>query len=216
MVLGHELHENATMDFDCKCKRARFIDSSTSIRETFKFAENQQVLRAVQVYSCDFYGSMLWNLYGDQAGKFYRCWNTCVKLSWDVPRSTHTYFVDNLLSCGFPSIRQQILTRYVKFYRTLLKSPSKEVAVVAKIVAANANTTTGSNLLNIRLETRLCIKTSPIHKFKEVLSNPKPVPSTDMWRINLLPKYLEIRKNLQLQCENTKFIDGLIESLCIN
>ena len=133
------------MDFDCKCKRARFIDSSTTIRETFKFAENEQVLRPVQIYSCDFYGSMLWDLYGDQAAKFFRCWNTCVKLCWDVPRSTHNYFVDNFLSCGFSSIRQQILTRYVKFYRTLVKSPSKEVAVLAKIVGCNANYNTNSH-----------------------------------------------------------------------
>ena len=114
--LGHELHEDANMDFDCKIKRARFIDNSTTIRETFKFAECEQVLRAVQIYSCDFYGSMLWNLYGEQTAKYFRCWNTCTKLCWDVPRNTHTYFVDNFLSWGFPSIRQQILTQYVKFY----------------------------------------------------------------------------------------------------
>ena len=139
-----------------------------------------------------------------------------MKLSWEVPRGTHTYFVDNLLSCGFPSIRQQILTRYVKFYRTLLKSPSKEVAVVAKIIGDNANTKTGSNLLSIRLETRLSVRTSPIVKFKETLNSPKPGPAIDMWRINLLEKYIHVRNNLQLRCEDTKFIDGLIETLCTN
>jgi hypothetical protein len=97
-----------------------------------------------------------------------------------------------------------------------VNSPSKEVAVLAKIIGANANYNTGSNLLNIRLETKLCTRTTPIQKFKEVLSSPKPVPETDIWRLNLLSKYLEIRKNLQLQCEGTKFIDGLIESLCTN
>ena len=37
-----------------------------------------------------------------------------------------------------------------------------------------------------------------------ILSSPKPFPLSDICRLNLLPKYLQIRKNLQLQCENTK------------
>ena len=134
--LGHELHEDANLDFDCRRKRAIFIDNSLSIRETFKFANEEQVLKAVQTYCCDFYGSMLWNLYGEQAGQFYRCWNTCTKLCWELPRSTHTYFVDNILSCGFSSIRQQVINRYGKFFRFLLASPSKEVAVISRIVAS--------------------------------------------------------------------------------
>ena len=36
--LGHEVHEDANLDFDCGSKRAIFIDRSLSIRETFKFA----------------------------------------------------------------------------------------------------------------------------------------------------------------------------------
>ena len=104
--LGHELHQDANMSHDCKVKRAKFIDTSTTIRETFSFADPQQIFNAVQIYCCDFYGSMLWNLYGEEAGKFFRCWNTCVKMCWGVPRNTHVYFVDHLLSCGFPSIRQ--------------------------------------------------------------------------------------------------------------
>ena len=99
-------------------------------------------------------------------------------------------------------------------YRSLLKSPSKEVAVVAKIVGANATTNTGSNLLNLFLETRLCTRLSPLYKFKGILSKPTQVPPTDIWRINLLSKYLQIRKELLLYCEDTKYIDGLIETLC--
>ena len=36
--LGHELHKDGNMDYDCKLKRGRFIDSSTDIREKYKFA----------------------------------------------------------------------------------------------------------------------------------------------------------------------------------
>ena len=204
------------MEYDCKCKRARFIDTSTSIRETFAFADNEQILRAIQIYCCNFYGSMLWNLYGEQAAKFFRCWNTCTKLCWNLPRNTHVYFVDALLSCGFSSIRQQVLTRYVNFFRSLVSSPSKEVAVIAKIVGKNASTVTGNNLLNIHLETKLCTRTAPVYLFKNKLSEPTPVPPADAWRINLLQKYVMIRQDQLLHCEDTTYIDALIMNLCSN
>lgn len=212
--LGHELHQDASMDYDCKCKRAIFIDKSTTIRESFGFANEEQILSAIKVYCCDFYGSMLWNLYSEQTEKYFRCWNTCVKLCWDLPRSTHTYFVDSFLSHGLPSIRQQILARYPKFYSSLLTSPSKEVAVMARIVGCNASTTTGSNLLNIFLETRLCPKTKPFQKLCDTLLQPKDIPPTEEWRIALLEKYLSIRKIQTLSCENTSFIDKYIGNLC--
>ena len=212
--LGHELHENANMDHDCKCKKARFIDNSTTTRETFSFADPQQVLNAVQIYCCDFYGSMLWDLYGTQAEQFYRCWNMCVKLSWDLPRSTHVIFVNHLLACGFPSIRQQVLTRYVKFFRSLLSSPSKEVAVVSRIVGSDASTNTGKNLLNMFLETKLKPMSSPLHLFYESILKPADIPTSDTWRLNLLSKYLKIRQDQLISCEDTSYIDTLISCLC--
>jgi hypothetical protein len=134
--LGHKLHQDCSMDYDSKCKRGCFIESSSSTRETFKFARPDQILQVIQVHCFDMYGSMLLNLYGKQAEQYYRCWNTCVKLCWDVPRSTHTYFL-GLLAKDFRTIRQQILDRYVGFYRSLLNSPCKEVAVISIILGLN-------------------------------------------------------------------------------
>ena len=102
------------------------------------------------------YGSMIWDLFGDQAGQFYR-WNTCVKLCWNVPRSTHTYFIDNLLATEFRTIRQQVMSRYAGFYQSLLNSPSREVVIVSRMVGRNVSTNTGSNLFNIAKETNIDI-----------------------------------------------------------
>ena len=118
----------------------------------FDFAGPPEILKAVKLFVGSHYGSMLWDLFGEEAGKFFRCWNTCTKLCWNLPRNTSVYFVENLLSCGIPSIRQQVLTRYVKFYRSLRDSPSKEVAVISRIVGTNASSNTGRNMLNITLE----------------------------------------------------------------
>ena len=122
--LGHELSQDCSLDLDAKIKRAGFIDRSTAVRETFSFADPVQVISAVGTYCGDHYGSMLWPLYGEAAQRYYRCYNTCVKLAWGCPRSTHTFYVRHLLAQGVVPIRTQILSRYVKYVQTLLKGAS--------------------------------------------------------------------------------------------
>ena len=61
--LGHEIHQDCNMDYDLNCKRGIFIENTTAIRETFSFADPPQILRAIQIYCCDLYGAMLWNLF---------------------------------------------------------------------------------------------------------------------------------------------------------
>ena len=58
--IGLELQEDGTMKHDARIKRGTFITRSTEIREMFKFAALTEVLKAVHVYTCDFYGAMLW------------------------------------------------------------------------------------------------------------------------------------------------------------
>ena len=183
------------MDYDCNCKRGRFIENSTAIREKFKFADPTQVLQAVQVHCCDLYGGMLWNLYGEKAEKLFRC--------WDAPRSTHTYFVDCLLAVNFKPLRQQALTRYVGFYSSLLSSPCKEVAVVSRIVGRNANTTTGRNLLNLQLETGLNASRNSVKKYKDHFQAiVESVPEIDVWRIPLLTNTVKTRLHQQLDIKS--------------
>ena len=167
-----------------------------------------------QFYCCDLYGAMLWNLYGVKAEQMFRCWKTCSKLCWDVPRGTHTYLVNNLLAVKLQPLRNQALSRYITFYRSLLSSPSKEVAVVARIVGRNSRTTTGLNLLNLRLETKLNPWTCSVKSFKDYFLEAEEVPEMERWRLPLLEKYLRIRDEQRVSCQDTEYIDGLISSLC--
>ena len=69
--LGHELNETGTMEYDTRIKRAQFISNSLEIRELFSFASPAEVIRALKVYSCSFYGSNLWELGSNMAEKVY-------------------------------------------------------------------------------------------------------------------------------------------------
>ena len=74
--LGHELHQSCTMEYDARRKRGILIRESSDTREMFGFANPDQVLSAVNVYTCQLYGAMLWDLFGEGAGQVYRSWNT--------------------------------------------------------------------------------------------------------------------------------------------
>ena len=89
---------------------------------------------------------MLWDLGSAQAEQYFKCWNTCVKLVYDIPRSTFTYLVEGYFAAGQTSLRNQVLSRYSGFFRNLLQSPSREVRVLARIVSSDPRSTTCVNL----------------------------------------------------------------------
>ena len=215
--LGHDLHETGTMDYDIRVKRAEFMSKSTEIRETFYFASPVEVLRAVKVFAGDFYGANLWQLSGSMADQVFHAWNTCIKLAWQVPRGTHTYFLERLLDCGISHVRHDILARYVTFFKSLRNSPSVEVSILAHIVARDARTTTGSNLQLIRELCGLDPWSCSSGKVKEVLGNRLvQVPTQDFWRLSYLGKLLEQRGESYYQMGDTSELTELIDSICVN
>ena len=172
--LGHKLSQDGTMATDAKIRRTRYIDKSIDIRDTFMFGRPKQVLRAIGKYCDDHYGLILWDLFDDYAGKYFRCWNTAVKVSWTCPRSTHNFLVTHLLGADFESIRSKILTRYVKFFKCLLKNKSPEVLLMAKLVKNDKSSVTGSNLEKIDRETGLKTLKLSSCQVKEALAPSDP------------------------------------------
>ena len=160
---------------------------------------------------------MLWDLYGVKAQQYFNTWNTCVKLCWDIPRATHTYFIDNFLAKDFKSFSTTIKTRYVKFFRSLRKSKSEEVRVLSELVGRDMGPTTGKNIAMLERETGLSPWTELPVKFSQKLAALKTqIPEQDLWRLEFLSKLLSERYNLSKQLIDTKYVSSLINSLCIN
>ena len=213
--LGHIIHESGTMDRDTRAKRSTFIDESVQIRETFGFANPCEVIKAVKVYCGSHYGSMLWDLGSPMADQYFSAWRTCVKLAWQLPRATHTYFVDHLLSSDLTSVRTDVLGRYGKFVRGLYASPSREVSVMCSIATKDVCTTTGRNLYLIQMETGLNpLQASAASVKAELGRRAAPVPDSDNWRLGYLAKLLEERGSVNYEGGETGHLTVLIESLC--
>ena len=87
------------------------------------------------------------------------------------------------------------------------------MAVIARVVMRDAKTTTGRNVLNLKIETSLDAFSAPLSKFRELFSSAR-VPALDHWKLYLLSKYLKLRDDLEMKCEDTNYINDLIDSLC--
>ena len=214
--LGHILSQDGSMTQDCLSKRAQYIDKTVDIRNMFSFADPTQVLTAVDKYTSDYYGAMLYDLYDDNTtGKYFRCWGTVVKLAWNCPRSTHRYLVNNLLAAGFTSTRIKIVSRYIKFFHSLLKSSSKEVQTLASISAQDKSSNTGGNLARIAEETGLNPWIADPSQVKQSLKkNEDPLPERDKCRVPYLSKLIHQRYEMEISGVDTKIICQQIDSLC--
>ena len=130
------------------------------------------------------------------------------------------YLVQNILACGIPSARVEILARFSNFFRNLRRSPSSEVAVLANIVGRDIRSTTGSNLklleecsgLNPWIYSSTRLKQELIDKEKI------EIPVQDSWRIGYLGKLLEQKQMYHYKGEKVMVnqVSELIDSICIN
>ena len=125
------------MEQDAKIRRAIFINRSVELREKLNFAYATEVLHALAVYCCDAYGAMLWPLASHSSQMYFRAWNTAVKLTHNVPRSTFTYLVEDFFAEKETSLRNQVTARYPGFIQSLLQSPCPEVRVLSRVAAAD-------------------------------------------------------------------------------
>ena len=219
--LGHEIHESGKMTYDAQVKRAQYIGKSVEVRESFGFASPPEVLTALNIYCTSYYGCLAgWDLGSAAAASFFSAQTVGVKLTWGVPRATHTYFVQQCLAPGATSARAEVLARLTGFYAGLRNSPSPEVRTVALLASRDLRTTTGSNIRKVEEASGLSVWTSTTPQIRSAVRSNElvPVPLEDMWRLPYLKRLLEQRLQYHYRGEKEKETQtqSLIDSLCVN
>ena len=206
------------MDLDTRMKRSKFISESVKVRENFHFASPVETLMVIKRKCSSLYGSMLWDLGGQSTEQVFKAWNTCVKLTWNVPRQTHTYFVDQLLSCGLSSLKSDVMSRYKGYLSSLQQSPSTEVSTLANMMSRDVRSVTGRNVKYLEDQTGVdCMSVSKTLFKNTLLANIVNPPESDLWRVKLLGKLLETRGEYYYwgYDEEMSNISDIINSLCI-
>jgi hypothetical protein len=211
--LGHEFHQSGTMDMDTKMHRGSFIGRCLEVQEAFAFAAPEEILSAVRLYCCDLYGGMLARLRGGPAQQLMNCWTTTVKDVWGLPRSTHTIYA-RWLGAAHVTIKEDLLSRWVKFYQSLLTGPSPEVAIVARMAAADVRSSTADNNRLILETTGLQAGAARPREVREELRR-RDRQMTDEERATAgeLCRLLELRAELHRRTANTDIITREINTL---
>ena len=218
--LGHTLHQDGTMVQDTREKRAQFIDTSVKIRECFHFAHPAEQILAVEKYCTAAYGSNLWDLGSPETKMFVNAWRTGHKLAWEVPRSCHTYLVQEVLAPHVADLNVCLLLKFVGFFRSLLTSPSSEVVVVALLAARDIRSNLGKNLALVRKATGLDPWVASTGQLRSALGRAerREVPKADFWRAGLLQKLLgeRLQANYVADVEKENRLESLVSSLVQN
>ena len=214
--LGHEFHESGTMEMDTRMRRGSYIGRSLEVQDAFTFAAPAETLGAVKLYCCDLYGGMLARLGGQPATQLMNCWGVTVKDVWRVPRATHRVYA-RWLSSGFSSIREDLLSRWVKFYQSLVTGPSPEVATLARVAAADMRTTTAQNNRLIHDLTGLDARVATAAQVREELRRREPVLTEEESRTaGLICQALQVRQAMYQEGLCTNDITIQIDRMCVS
>ena len=175
---------------------------------------------AMKVYTSSYYGSNLWDFSSEKVGQVFTAWNTAVKLAWGCPQQTRTYFLQQVLSCGYNSAKVDILSRYVRFFHCLRSSACQEVTFLSRYVARDVQSTTGRNLCLIRELSGLNPWNCSVVALKQALVQEEvvQVAQQDVWRLPYLCSLLSQRgqaHSLGLEVREN-YLSELISSLVIN
>ena len=121
--------------------------------------------------------------------------------------------MDNFLAGDLPSTRKKVLCQYVNFFKKLRVSPLREVRLLASVVGKDLGSVTGRNLLHLQEVFNLDPWTKPTGLFKQMYTG-YMVPEVDSWRLPLLVRLLDQRRDMVVCEEEVETITGLIDSLC--
>ena len=121
--------------------------------------------------------------------------------------------VEGYFAKNHVTLRNQVLSRYPGFFQGLLKSPSKEVKLLANVVSRDPRSNTFQNLKYVKTLSGLSPWDYSSTRIKIELPVQK-VPDSDGWRIGLLTNLLKMREDKNVLVEDTTHICAMVDSLC--
>ena len=118
------------------------------------------------------------------------------------------------LGSGHTTIREDLLCRWPKFFRSLLNGPSPEAAVLARVAAADRRTATAANSALILATTGLSAWTATADQVRaELRSRESAMTDAEKTTAEMLLEALQQRASLYTQCADTTVITARIDLL---
>ena len=178
------------MKKDIQIKRARYIEKNNTLVQEFHFAHPIVKFTVNNIYNSDFTGSPLWDMNSEMFDKLSKTWNVSVRLMFNLPRTTHKYFIEPISEN--PHIKFNLMKRFLNFCEQLRNSDKSILKMMINKTQFNTQSRTGQNLRTIML---ICEKNevSQVRPSDLTTRNYSEVPDDEFWRISFLKELIEIR-----------------------
>ena len=193
--LGNNLEDKINgMKHDMRIKRAKYISKNNELSQEFHFCHPRTKFHLNQVYNSSFTGSPIWDLFSRESEMIEKSWNTSFRIMFDLPFSTHRYFVQPVSNTAH--LKNTLLKRFLGFLSQVKNSSKKLPGLLLNIVKHDTRSTTGSNLRNILLLTGK-------HKIEDLNDSDvnnycyAPVESEDLWKINMVREIIDVKAGQQ-------------------
>lgn len=116
--LGHTIENKIDgLKSDMKIKRANLINKNNELIQEFSYHHPKTLFKLNWIYKSHFTGCQLWNLFCREVEMIEKTWNTSVRLILDVPRNTHTRFIEPISECSH--IKNILISRFLRFIKSI-------------------------------------------------------------------------------------------------
>ena len=178
------------------------------MRQEFGSKDPIVYLQLVSTYLTSFYGSNLWDLYGETANRFYKSWNIMVRYMFDIPRETHKYLIEPISQTTHLNIK--LIKRFINFSKMLSKCQKPRIKFLQKIQKSDYRSTFGRNYQNVCKEA----EAEDIELVDLSLITYEPIPLVEQWRPSVILELLEIRSGRLTTDLSSEEIGILINTIC--
>ena len=142
--LGNMLESDNSMKSDIALKRGKFIGKINSILQEFHFANEDMIIKLLNIYTTSFYGSSMWDPLSSCCDKIYKSWNVAMRNIMNVDRTTHRYMIEPLSQSLHPKV--MLISRMIGFYKTNVNSSKFCVRFLVKLAEKDLRTALGRTL----------------------------------------------------------------------
>ena len=184
------------------------------LNQEFQFASPKTRFKINQIYNSHFYGSPIWNLFGNAADMFLKSYNRSVRITLDLPLTTHRNLLETVTGCRH--LHSVLCSRFLGFIEKVRDSQKTIPKLLLSHIMYDVRSTTGSNLRNIMLETDkddiAILSKSDSEQVKY-----HPLSKDDEWKKEALIELLDIREGqLEINGLINDEIQQMIETICTN
>ena len=184
--------EGGNLRSDLMEKRAVYINKVNELTQEFHYAHPTTKVRINNIFNSYFYGSCLWNLFGNEAIRLEKTWNVSHRIMLGLPRESDRYFIEPLSSTKH--IRFALMERYIKFAKSMEMSEKMILRKAFRSVKRDCRSTTGENLRNImKLTKKTDVDDIKIGSTNGLVYN--EIPEGDEWKVKFAAELIQIKSN---------------------